>query len=127
VDPKTEGSSPVTVLERLLAQAKAGDLTDVVAVFETRDGSNGVQASSMSLIQANHLWRVFDDRVRAMYRSVRLRAERTHSPTAAVSANGPKAAAIPRQVRRAVAKAQRKLAKKAARKSAPSAPPPASN
>lgn len=126
--------SHVAILQTLLTQAKAGEVTDVVVAFRRKDDTDGVRASPMSVITLNHLWRLFDEQVVRAYREVRQRAQAARSPTAGVSPEGPKAkvaAAIPRNVRRAVQKAQRKAAKKAARAAAPKptpgAPPPTTN
>jgi len=107
------------MLERLLAAAKSGDVVDVVVAFTTKDDRDGVQASPMSVIKLNHLWRLFDERVRGAYREVRQRASAARAPTAGVSATQPKAksaaaARIPRVVRRAIAKKARKMAERAA-------------
>lgn len=127
--PKT----PVALFERLLEQAKAGDIKQAVVVYETKDGSNAVDNSlPMSLIEANHLWRVFDDKVRALYRRVSQRALANRSPTAGVSPNAPKGVPQPkagpklaRAVRRTLAKEALKAAQKAQRRvpPKPQAPP----
>lgn len=112
----------VDLLKRLLVKAKAGDVTSVAIAYTTKDGGAAVLASPMSAVTLNHLWRLFDDRVRAAYQEVRARASATRSPTAAMSVTAPKAPAVlQRSVRRAVARAQEKAAQKAARQ----APKPA--
>jgi len=114
----TPGRPHVDLLKRLLTAAKAGNITAVAIAYTTKDGGAAVQASPMSAVTLNHLWRLFDDRVRAAYQEVRARASATRSPTAAMRVTAPKAAAaavLPRAVRRAVARAQAKVADKAAR------------
>ncbi|OLC01245.1 MAG: hypothetical protein AUI15_05880 [Actinobacteria bacterium 13_2_20CM_2_66_6] len=126
--PKTTPGRPhVDLLKRLLTEAKAGNITNVAVAFTTKEGGAAVQASPMSAVTLNHLWRLFDDRVRAAYQEVRARASATRSPTAAMSVTAPKpevakaAAVLPRAVRRAVARAQAKQADKAMRAPKPAA------
>jgi len=113
----TEKPPEVLLLERILAAARAGKVRHVVIAYTNEAGADGVQASPMNVITMNHLWRLFDERVRGAYREVRVRERGSRSPTAAMSVTAPKALAaeLPRAVRRAVAKAQLKAASKGQR------------